>query len=106
MKYAERLDAQKDIHWFMVGRLIAEKRAQGVKVISLASGDPDLPTPQPIVDAISEAVQNPLYHRYPFSFQTTYRDAIATWYRQRFDVELDPASEVHPLAGSQERTQH
>jgi LL-diaminopimelate aminotransferase len=102
MKYAQRLQAQKDIHWFMVGRLIGEKRAQGVKVISLASGDPDLPTPQPIVDAISEAVQNPLYHRYPFSFRTTYREAIVTWYKQRFDVELDPDSEVHPLAGSQE----
>jgi LL-diaminopimelate aminotransferase len=102
MKLAQRLQAQQDIHWFMVGKLIRAKQAEGVQTISLASGNPDMPTPPNVVEALRQAVLNPTYHRYPFSYQTEYRDAIATWYQRRFDVELDPETEVHPLAGSQE----
>jgi LL-diaminopimelate aminotransferase len=102
MKLAYRLQAQQDIHWFMVGRLIRAKQAEGVRTISLASGNPDMPTPPAVVEALQQAAANPTYHRYPFSYQTEYREAIATWYQRRFDVKLDPATEVLPLAGSQE----
>ena len=102
MKLAHRLQAQQNIHWFMVGKLIRAKEAEGVKTISLASGNPDMPTPPAVVEALQRAATNPTYHRYPFSYQTEYREAIAAWYGRRFDVVLDPATEVLPLAGSQE----
>jgi LL-diaminopimelate aminotransferase len=102
MKFAHRLQAQHKIHWFTVGRLIRAKQAEGVKTISLASGDPDIPTPPAVVAALCEAVSDPTYHRYPFSFPTRLREAIATWYRRRFDVQLDPETEILPQAGSQQ----
>lgn len=101
MKFAQRLQSQKSIHWFTVRQLIQAKEAEGVKVIRLASGDPDLPTPPAVVEALRQAVLDPAYHRYPFSVRTELRGAIAAWYRRRFGVELDPETEVHPLAGSQ-----
>jgi LL-diaminopimelate aminotransferase len=101
MKFAQRLDAQRDIHWFSVGQLVRAKEAEGIDVISLSSGNPDLPTPPHVVEALRQAALDPTYHRYPFSFHTELRQAIAAWYRRRFDVELDPETEVHPLAGSQ-----
>ena len=102
MKFAQRLQEQKNIHWFTVGRLIRAKQDEGVKTISLASGNPDLPTPPAVVEALLTAASEPTYLRYPFSFQTELSQATATWYRQRFDVELDPATEVYPQAGSQQ----
>ena len=102
MKFSSRLQEVKRVHWHMVRKLINAKEAQGVKTISLASGNPDLPTPPTIVEAACQALRDPTYHRYPFSFQTRYGEAVASWYRERFDVNLNPATEVRPLAGSQE----
>jgi len=102
MKFAQRLQAQKSIHWVTIGKLIQAKEAKGEKVIRLASGNPDLPTPPQVVEALRQAALDTVYHRYPFSFHTELREAIATWYRRRFGVDLDPETEVHLLAGSQE----
>ncbi len=102
MKFNSRLQEVKRVHWHMVRKLINAKEAQGVRTISLASGNPDLPTPPAIVEAACEALRDSTYHRYPFSFQTQYADAVASWYRDRFEVELNPLTEVRPLAGSQE----
>ncbi|MGD8446878.1 MAG: aminotransferase class I/II-fold pyridoxal phosphate-dependent enzyme [Desulfobacterales bacterium] len=102
MKFSSRLQEVKRVHWHMVRKLINAKEAQGVKTISLASGNPDLPTPPSIVEVACQALRDPTYHRYPFSFQTRYGEAVASWYRDRFEVELNPATEVRPLAGSQE----
>ena len=102
MKFAQRLDVQRSVHWTTVRQLIAAKEAEGVQTIRLASGAPDLPTPRQIVETLREAVLDPTYHRYPFSFQTGLRQAITDWYQNRFQVELDPDNEVLPLAGSQE----
>jgi len=102
LKFARRIEEMKSVHWHMVKKLIGAKEAQGVKTISLASGNPDLPTPPAILEATCRALQDPAYHRYAFSFQTRYSEAVASWYRDRFDVELDPTTEVRHLAGSQE----
>jgi LL-diaminopimelate aminotransferase len=102
MKFSSRLKEVKRVHWHMVRKLINAKEAQGVKTISLASGNPDLPTPPGIVEAAAAAMRDPTYHRYPFSFQTRYGAAVASWYRDRFGVELDPVTEIRPIAGSQE----
>jgi LL-diaminopimelate aminotransferase len=102
MKFARRIEEMKRIHWHMVRGLIDAKEAQGIKTISLASGNPDMPTPPAIVEAICGALRNPTFHRYPFSFQTKFGEAVASWYQDRFGVKLDPATEFRHLAGSQE----
>ena len=102
MKFARRLQAQKSIHWLAVRQLIQAKEAEGVKVIRLASGNPDLPTPPAVVETLRQAALDPVYHRYPFSFHTELREAMAAWYHRRFGIELEPETEVCPLAGSQQ----
>ena len=84
-----------------------EVKARGVDIIDLGVGDPDLPTPQFIVDKMKEAVQDPRTHRYPlYSGLNLFREAVARWYRRRFGVELDPASEVLTLIGCKEGLAH
>lgn len=101
-KFASRIQAQSNVHWATVHQLIAAKAAQGFDVIQLSSGNPDTPTPRAIVETMREAILDPTYHRYPFSFQTDLNQAIASWYQNRFGVSLDPRSEVYSMAGSQQ----
>jgi len=81
--------------------------AQGVDVISLGIGDPDMPTPQRIVDAMIKAVANPKNHQYPaYAGSKPYREACAEWMNRRFDVDVDPATEVVAMIGSKEGIAH
>jgi len=90
-----------------IDQKIAAARAQGVDVISLGIGDPDLPTPDHIVERLVQAVHKPANHRYPPSAGTLgFRRAVAAWYQRRFQVELDPRSEVVTLIGSKEGLAH
>jgi LL-diaminopimelate aminotransferase len=83
------------------------KQAEGVDVISLGIGDPDMPTPQRIVDAMAKAITNPKNHQYPaYAGSKPYREACAEWMKRRFSVELDPATEVLALIGSKEGIAH
>lgn len=82
-------------------RAAAEKK--GMSVIDLGIGSPDLPTPQPVIDAAIAAVKNPANHGYPtFRGKKAFREAIAAWYQRRYGVELNPETEVLPLIGSKE----
>lgn len=82
-------------------------RAQGVDVISLGIGDPDLPTPDHIVDAMAAAIGNPKNHQYPdYAGSAAYRSACASWMERRFGVEVDPQREVLALVGSKEGIAH
>lgn len=81
--------------------------AQGVDVISLGIGDPDMPTPSHIVDALIKAAKNPANHQYPdYAGSLAYREACADWMRDRFGVTLDPKTEVLALIGSKEGIAH
>ena len=81
--------------------------AQGVDVISLGIGDPDMPTPSHIIDALIKAAQNPANHQYPdYAGSLAYREACADWMRDRFGVTLDPKTEVLALIGSKEGITH
>lgn len=81
--------------------------ARGVDVISLGIGDPDMPTPQRIVDAMAKAIEDPKNHQYPaYAGSKPYREACAEWMRRRFGVELDPATEIVALIGSKEGIAH
>jgi LL-diaminopimelate aminotransferase len=84
-------------------RKISEKRAAGIDVISLGIGDPDRPTPPLIVEAMQEAVSEPETHQYPTNRgREDFRGAVRDFYERRFDVKLDPASEIIPALGAKE----
>jgi LL-diaminopimelate aminotransferase len=82
-------------------------KARGVDIISLGIGDPDLPTPDHIVERLREAARDPANHRYPdYEGLPAFRAAVADWYRTRFGVTLDPDHEVVSLIGSKEGIAH
>ncbi|MDR7556337.1 MAG: LL-diaminopimelate aminotransferase [Armatimonadota bacterium] len=84
-----------------------ELRARGVDVINLGVGDPDLPTPSHIVEALTRAAQDPRTHRYPPYLGTReFREAVAEWFARRFGVALDPHRQVLALIGSKEGLAH
>ncbi|MDR7416861.1 MAG: LL-diaminopimelate aminotransferase [Armatimonadota bacterium] len=84
-----------------------ELEREGVEVVSLAVGDPDLPTPDHIVRALQEAVMDPATHPYPpYAGTRGFREAVAAWYARRFGVTLDPDREVLALIGSKEGIAH
>ncbi len=90
-----------------IDRQKKEARARGVDLIDLGIGDPDLPTPAHVIDALARAAREPKNHRYPdYEGLLAFRDAAAAWYRRRFGVTLDPATEVLTLIGSKEGTAH
>ena len=80
---------------------------KGVDVIDLGVGDPDIPTPEHIVESLREAARNPEHHRYPsYVGMPSFRCAAADWYEERFGVSLDPAKQVVTLIGSKEGIAH
>jgi LL-diaminopimelate aminotransferase len=82
-------------------------REQGLDLIDLGMGNPDGPTPQPVVDAAIAALQNPANHGYPpFEGTASFRRTITDWYNRRYGVELDPEGEALPLLGSKEGLTH
>lgn len=90
-----------------IERLIADKKEQGVDVISLGIGDPDIPTPKHIVEELKKEAENPANHQYPSSVgMLSYRQAVADFYQRRFGVELNPKTEVVTLIGSKEGIGH
>ena len=107
MKFSSRLDKLAPYPFVEISRIIAEKRAAGVDVVTFGIGDPDIPTPQPIIDRLLEASQDPPNHRYPETDGLPeVRRAIAHWYDNRFGVKLDPDTEVLPLIGAKEGIGH
>jgi LL-diaminopimelate aminotransferase len=104
---AERLKRLPPYLFKEIDRKKAEVRAKGVDIIDLGIGDPDLPTPSHIIEAMQEAVVDPPNHRYPsYSGMLEYRTAVAEWYKRRFKVDLDPEKEVLALIGSKEGIAH
>jgi LL-diaminopimelate aminotransferase len=103
VKPSKRLDRIPPYLFAELERKVAAKRATGADVISLGIGDPDRPTPAIVVDAMQEAVTEPETHRYPSNRgRPDFREAVADFYMRRFDVELDPATEVMPAIGAKE----
>lgn len=84
-----------------------EAEVKGKDIIDLGIGDPDLPTPAFIIDALERAARDPANHRYPSNQGLrVLREAIAAWYKERFHVALDPDEEILPLIGSKEGIAH
>lgn len=91
----------------IVDALKIEARRRGEDIIDLGMGNPDIPTPKPIVDKLVEAVRNPRNHRYSAS-KGIYklRLAITDWYKRRYNVELDPDTEAIATMGAKEGIAH
>jgi LL-diaminopimelate aminotransferase len=107
VKFAKRLDAVPPYLFAELERKVSEAEKAGVDVISLGIGDPDLPTPPAVIDALAEAARDPRTHQYPTNHGTEeFRAAAADFYRDRFGVELDPNSEVIPVLGGKEGVGH
>jgi alanine-synthesizing transaminase len=91
----------------IVNALKMEARRKGEDIIDLGMGNPDLPTPKHIVEKLCEAANNPKNHRYSASKGITQlRVAITEWYKRRYDVELDPETEVVATIGAKEGLSH
>ena len=107
MRLAQRVEQLPPYLFARISQLIAQKRAEGVDVISLGIGDPDVPTPEYLLDVLRKATTDPANHRYPESDGLPqFRQAIARWYQTRHGVTLDPDKEVVPLIGSKEGIAH
>ena len=107
MRLARRVENLPPYLFAELDKRVAAKRAEGADVISLGVGDPDLPTPAHVVEALRTAVQDPSTHRYPSYFGLpAFREAVADFYGRRFGVSLDPETQVQPLIGSKEGLAH
>jgi len=107
MRVSKRVEGLPPYLFVEISQKIAEKKARGEKVISFAIGDPDIPTPDHIIQRLCLAAADPANHRYPETYGLAeFRQAIAEWYELRFAVILDPDAEVLPLIGSKEGIGH
>jgi LL-diaminopimelate aminotransferase len=90
-----------------IDRKKTELRKKGMDLIDLSIGDPDIPTPKPIIERLKKASEDPRNHRYPaYEGMFEFRSAAAEWVERRFGVRLDPGTEVLSLIGSKEGIAH
>jgi LL-diaminopimelate aminotransferase len=107
MRFARRLDQVPPYLFAELERKIEVMRDEGIDVISLGIGDPDLPTPPAVVEAMQRAVAEPATHRYPSNRGlAAFREAVAAFYADRFGVAIDPETEVIPVLGGKEGVAH
>ena len=106
MKLARRMEALAPGIFTEMAKAKAKKEAKGVKVIDLSVGSPDLPPAPHIIEALRKGVENPCNYTYPLSGKLELHRVLTHWYKQRFNVVLDPATEVLTLMGSQDGLAH
>ncbi len=105
---SSRLDMVPPYLFAEISRIKAEAIASGADVLDLGIGDPDMPTPDAIIQALKSAVDNPATHRYDETAKgwKSFLESAAKWYRNEFGVEIDPAKEIVQLIGSKEGLAH
>ncbi|MYL33672.1 aminotransferase class I/II-fold pyridoxal phosphate-dependent enzyme [Pontibacillus yanchengensis] len=85
----------------LVKKVNEAKQLEGPEMINLGQGNPDQPTPEHIVQSLQQAAEKPEYHKYsPFQGFDFLKEAVATFYKREYDVDLDPESEVAIMFGS------
>jgi LL-diaminopimelate aminotransferase len=105
--YSDRMGSLPPYLFAQIDELKEEKVRRGVDVIDLGIGDPDLPTPPHVVEALCRAARDPANHHYPaYAGMQEFRDAVTAWYSRRFHVNLDPETEVTALMGSKDGIAH
>ena len=104
---SDRLNSLPPYLFNEIDRQKEEVRKRGVDIIDLGVGDPDMPTPPHIIEALNKAAIDPANHRYPsYSGMGDFNEAVARWYKRRFNVDLDYEKEVVTLIGSKEGIAH
>ncbi|MGI8775552.1 MAG: LL-diaminopimelate aminotransferase [Actinomycetota bacterium] len=107
MKTAKRIEKLPPYLFAEIDRKVAEAKARGADIISFGVGDPDLPSPPHVVEALQKAAGDAGTHRYPsYTGMPEFRASVAGWYERRFGVKLDPDNDVQPLVGSKEGIFH
>jgi len=107
IEMAKRIDQIPPYLFAEIDKKKGEMRQKGVDLIDLGIGDPDLPTPKPIIERLKKAAENPTNHRYPsYEGMIEFRTAVAQWYERRFGIKLNPITEVLSLIGSKEGIAH
>lgn len=108
MQRAKRLDNIPPYLFGEIARLKAQVIADGVDIIDFGIGDPDQPTPQPIIDKLCECANDPTTHRYDESKAGVpeFLAAVSRWYKRRFGVDVDADTEAVLLIGSKEGLAH
>lgn len=102
-QFANRVNKIPPYLFAEIEEKVRVKKAQGVDIIDFGIGDPDLPTPAPIVEELRRHVLDPENHNYPSSAgEPETRQAVADFYKKRFDVDIDPRGQVCILLGSKE----
>ena len=107
IEYATRIKTLPPYLFAAIDKMKQEAIGRGVDIINLGIGDPDLPTPPPIIESLRAAAGNAKHHQYPsYEGMASFRSAVAGSYKRRFNVTLDPATEVLTLIGSKEGIGH
>lgn len=106
-KLSKKLQSLPPYLFLEIDKAKRKARAEGRDIIDLGIGDPDLPTPKYIIEALYKAAQDPANHRYALDQgMPALRRAIEGWYKRRFNVSLNPDTEILPLIGSKEGIAH
>ena len=107
IEMAKRIDQIPPYLFAEIDKKKEGMRRKGMDLIDLGIGDPDLPTPKPIIERLKKAAENPGNHRYPsYEGMIEFRTAVAEWYERRFGIKLNPGTEVLSLIGSKEGIAH
>lgn len=105
--YADRINSLPIYLFASIDKAKAEMRKKGADVIDFGVGDPDIPTPDHIVEAMKRSVSDPARQRYPsYEGMLSFREAAASWYKKTMNIDLDPHEEVLALIGSKEGIAH
>ena len=104
---SERLKKLPPYLFIEIDKAKKKAREEGRDIIDLGIGDPDIPTPRFIIDALTKTARDPRNHRYPLDQGLPeFRNECAKWFQKRFGVSFDPESEIYPLIGSKEGIAH
>ena len=107
IQYADRIRTLPPYLFAAIDDMKRKAIERGMDIINLGVGDPDLPTPEPIIESLRRAVGDPKHHQYPsYDGMLSFRTAVAQWYKRRFGVKADPKTEVLTLIGSKEGIGH
>lgn len=107
IRTAKRIERIPPYLFAEIDRKKREAIERGVDIISLGIGDPDMPTPDHVVERLCLEARRPVNHRYPdYEGLLEFRKEVAGWYARRFGVELDPVTQVMTLIGSKEGIAH
>ncbi len=106
-EFAERLKLLPPYLFVEVDRMKKKAKDEGVDIINLGVGDPDIPTCSAIINEMVKSLEDPANHKYPMGKgKRSFREEIRSFLRVRYDVELDAEEEIQPLIGTKEGIAH